>query len=62
MTAVDRIRRGTPSDAADVTALHTESISIGSLVVLGDRFLERLYRRVAADDRSFLHVHVDPAK
>ena len=35
----DRIRRGTPSDVAAVAALHAESISIGFLVVLGDRFL-----------------------
>ena len=47
MSAADRIRRGTPSDAAAAAALHIESISIGFLVVLGERFLERLYRRVA---------------
>jgi len=62
MRVAERIRRGTPSDAAAVAALHTESISIGFLVVLGEQFLERLYRRVAADDQSFLLVHVDPAK
>jgi ribosomal protein S18 acetylase RimI-like enzyme len=61
MSAADGIRRGTPSDAAAAAALHIVSISIGFLVVLGERFLERLYRRVAADDRSFLLVHVDPA-
>jgi ribosomal protein S18 acetylase RimI-like enzyme len=60
MTAADGIRRGTPSDAGAVAALHTESISIGFLVVLGKGFLERLYRRVAADDHSFVLVHADP--
>jgi ribosomal protein S18 acetylase RimI-like enzyme len=62
MTAADGIRRGTPSDAAAVAALHGESISIGFLVVLGEQFLQRLYRRVAVDDQSFLLVHVDPEK
>ena len=62
MTATDGIRRGTPSDAAAVAALHTEAISIGFLTVLGERFLESLYRRVVGDDESFLLVHVDPAK
>jgi ribosomal protein S18 acetylase RimI-like enzyme len=62
MTAADRIRRGTASDAAAVAALHIESISIGFLVVLGGRFLERLYQRIASDDHSFVLVHVDPAK
>ena len=56
------IRPGTPADAAAIAALHTEAISIGFLVVLGEPFLEQLYRRVAGNDRSFVFVHVDPSK
>jgi ribosomal protein S18 acetylase RimI-like enzyme len=62
MTATAGIRWGTPSDAAATAALHIESISIGFLVVLGQGFLERLYRRVASDERSFVLVHDDPVK
>jgi len=62
MTTDDRIRRGTPSDAAAVATLHAESIAIGFLAVLGNRFLERLYQRVASDDHSFVLVHVDDAQ
>jgi ribosomal protein S18 acetylase RimI-like enzyme len=60
MTATDRIRRGTLSDAGAIATLHAESISIGFLVVLGTGFLERLYQRVARDEQSFILVHVDP--
>jgi ribosomal protein S18 acetylase RimI-like enzyme len=62
MTVPGTIRRGTPSDAAAAAALHIEAISIGFLVVLGPGFLERLYRRVASGERSFVLVHVDPEK
>jgi ribosomal protein S18 acetylase RimI-like enzyme len=62
MTASEVIRRGRPSDAAAAAAIHIEAISIGFLVVLGRGFLERLYRRVATGNRSFLLVHDDPAK
>jgi ribosomal protein S18 acetylase RimI-like enzyme len=58
----DAIRPGTPADAAAVARLHTESISIGFLVVLGQPFLEQLYRRVTRDDRSFVFVHADSAQ
>jgi ribosomal protein S18 acetylase RimI-like enzyme len=56
------IRKGTPSDAIAAATLHTEAISIGFLVVLGRGFLERLYRRVATGDESFVLVHVDPVR
>jgi ribosomal protein S18 acetylase RimI-like enzyme len=55
----DSVRFATPSDAAALAALHAESISIGFLVVLGPRFLERLYRRIATGNDSFALVSVN---
>ena len=62
MTAARSDPAGTPADAAAIAALHAEAISIGFLVVLGEPFLEQLYRRVAGHDRSFVFVHADPSK
>jgi GNAT superfamily N-acetyltransferase len=55
----DGVRFATPSDAAALAALHAESISIGFLVVLGPRFLERLYRRIATGNGSFALVNMN---
>ncbi|HUI03239.1 MAG TPA: GNAT family N-acetyltransferase [Acidimicrobiales bacterium] len=51
-----RLRRGDPSDAPVVAALHHELIAEGFLSSLGPRFLRRLYRRVALSGDSFLLV------
>jgi ribosomal protein S18 acetylase RimI-like enzyme len=59
MTSTDRIRPGAIADAPAIAALHAESIAVGFLVVLGEPFLERLYRRVAVEDGSFVLVHED---
>ena len=57
----DGIRPATARDAASIASLHAQSISVGFLVLLGERFLELLYRRVARGDRSFVFVHDDPS-
>ena len=54
----DGVRFAQPSDAAELAALHAESISIGFLVMLGPRFLERLYRRITTGRGSFALVSV----
>jgi len=51
-----RLRRGAPSDAAAVAAMHHELIAEGFLSSLGQRFLRRLYRRVALSDDAFVLV------
>ncbi len=50
------LRTGTEADAAAAAALHAGQISEGFLTVLGPRFLQRLYRRIAKDSGSFLLV------
>lgn len=50
------VRPGTPTDAAFAAALHADQISEGFLALLGPRFLERLYRRIALSSDSFLLV------
>jgi ribosomal protein S18 acetylase RimI-like enzyme len=57
----DDIRPATAADAASIASLHAASISVGFLVLLGERFLELLYRRVTRDQRSFVFVHDDPS-
>ena len=50
------IRSGTGADARRAAQLHASSITEGFLPRLGPRFLERLYRCVVKDERSFLLV------
>lgn len=50
------IRPGTAQDARRAAQLHATSITEGFLPRLGPRFLERLYRCVVSDERSFLLV------
>jgi ribosomal protein S18 acetylase RimI-like enzyme len=50
------VRRGTPADAATAALLHESQITEGFLSHLGRRFLERLYRRIALSESSFLLV------
>ena len=50
------VRRGRRSDAAAAAALHAAAISEGFLARLGERFLRRLYRRIASSPDSFLVV------
>ncbi len=58
MNAGLTVRLATPADAPAVARLHAELISQGFLVALGRPFLERLYRRVACSERSFIVVGV----
>ncbi len=55
------IRPAAPADAAHLAALHAAEISEGFLPVLGEAFLARLYRRVAAAAGSFALVAEDDA-
>lgn len=50
------IRVGLPGDAAAAASLHAQLISEGFLSSLGERFLRRLYRRIARSDGSFLLI------
>ena len=50
------VRRGDPSDAPTVAALHAEQIHEGFLAFLGPQFLVRLYRRICRTPTSFLLV------
>lgn len=50
------VRPGTSRDAGSAAALHVSQISEGFLSLLGPRFLQLLYRRVALSDGSFLIV------
>ena len=54
MTAV--LRTGTPADAPAVARLHADRIGEGFLVMLGPRFLTRLYRRVVLSPHALLVV------
>jgi ribosomal protein S18 acetylase RimI-like enzyme len=53
------LRTGTEADAAAAAALHAGQISEGFLTILGPRFLQRLYRRIAKAPGSFLLVVED---
>ncbi len=53
------IRAWTVYDAAAAAHLHATSITEGFLPTLGERFLTRLYRRIARDERSVLLVDVE---
>jgi ribosomal protein S18 acetylase RimI-like enzyme len=55
------LRRAARSHAPAIARLHADLISEGFLVTLGEPFLERLYRRVVNDHRSFAFVSVDDA-
>jgi ribosomal protein S18 acetylase RimI-like enzyme len=50
------LRSGTEDDAAAAAALHAGQISEGFLTFLGERFLRRLYRRLARTPGSFLLI------
>ena len=50
------IRTGTTNDARRAAELHASGITEGFLSRLGPRFLTRLYRCIANDDRSFLLI------
>lgn len=50
------VRRGSPADARRAAELHAGQIAEGFLSQLGPAFLERLYRRIARTDSSFLLV------
>ena len=50
------VRAGDPGDVAAVAALHSERIGEGFLVILGPRFLTRLYRRIARSATAVLLV------
>ena len=54
-----RIRPGSRADTPAVAALHARQISEGFLSLLGDRFLELLYRRILLHPASFLLVADD---
>ena len=53
------IRLGTVADAAAAADLHAEGIAEGFLVVLGPRFLRRLYRRIVRSSGAALLVAED---
>ena len=54
-----RLRPGLAPDASAVAALHRDLIAEGFLSSLGERFLCRLYRRVALSDDAFVLVAED---
>ncbi len=54
-----RIRAGTRADTPAVALLHARQISEGFLSLLGDRFLQLLYRRILLHPASFLLVADD---
>jgi len=54
-----RVRVGTRADLPTVAALHARQISEGFLSLLGDRFLQLLYRRILLHPASFLLVADD---
>jgi ribosomal protein S18 acetylase RimI-like enzyme len=56
------IRPGTAPDARRAAQLHSSSITEGFLPRLGWRFLERLYRCVVKDERSFLFIAEDDGR
>ena len=50
------LRSGTEGDAAAAAALHADQIREGFLTFLGEKFLRRLYRRLARTPDSFLLI------
>jgi len=54
-----RIRAGTRADTPAVAAIHAQQISEGFLSLLGERFLQLLYRRILLHPASFLLVADD---
>jgi ribosomal protein S18 acetylase RimI-like enzyme len=59
MTADVTVRTGAPADASAAAALHSREIADGFLASLGERFLARLYRRVARRHDAFLLIADD---
>jgi ribosomal protein S18 acetylase RimI-like enzyme len=60
-TGRSTVRPATVHDAAAVAALHASTIREGFLSGLGERFLRRLYARIAQSDHAFLLV-ADPGQ